>query len=59
MHAAMCGKTELIVALWHGRMVHVTISQAIAGRKEVDTTGDLWLSVLESIDQPAIIGEPA
>ena len=29
------------------------------GRKEVDTTGDLWLSVLESIGQPAIIGEPA
>ena len=47
------------MALWHGRMVHVPIPQAISGRKEVDTTGDLWLSVLESIDQPAIIGEPA
>ncbi len=59
VHAAMCGKTELIVALWHGRMVHVPIPLAISGRKEVDTTGDLWLSVLESNGQPAIIGEPA
>ena len=57
MHAAMCGKTELIVADWHGRMVHVPIRQAIAGRKQVDTTGDLWLSVLESMDQPAVIGQ--
>jgi 6-phosphofructokinase 1 len=59
VHAAMCGKTELVVALWHGRIVHVPIRQAIARRKQVDTTGDLWLSVLESIDQPAVIGEPS
>jgi 6-phosphofructokinase 1 len=57
VHAAMCGKTELIVADWHGRMVHVPIRQAIAERKQVDTTGDLWMSVMESMDQPAVIGE--
>ncbi|MHC4416379.1 MAG: ATP-dependent 6-phosphofructokinase [Planctomycetota bacterium] len=57
VHAAMCGKTELIVADWHGRLVHVPIRQAISRQKQVDTTGDLWLSVLESMDQPAVIGE--
>jgi 6-phosphofructokinase 1 len=57
VHAAMCGKTELMVADWHGRLVHVPIRQAVRERKQVDTTGDLWMSVLESMDQPAEIGE--
>lgn len=41
VHAAMGGKTELIVAHWHGRIVHVPIRKAIERRKQVDTTGDL------------------
>lgn len=54
VHAAMAGKTELIVGRWHGRMVHVPIREAIANRKQVDTEGDLWLSVLEATGQPAV-----
>jgi 6-phosphofructokinase 1 len=57
VHAAMSGKTDLIVAQWHGRLVHVPIRQAVGERKQVDTTGELWLSVLESLDQPAVLSE--
>ncbi len=53
VHAAMAGKTDLIVGLWHGRMVHVPIAAAISKRKLVDPEGDLWLSVLETTGQPA------
>jgi 6-phosphofructokinase 1 len=56
VHAAMAGKTELIVGRWHGRLVHIPIAQAIACRKQVDPEGDLWLSVLETTGQPAIVG---
>jgi len=52
VHAAMCGKTEMVVGAWHGRMVHVPMTCAIAARKNVDILSDLWLSVLESTDQP-------
>ncbi|QDT65883.1 ATP-dependent 6-phosphofructokinase [Calycomorphotria hydatis] len=52
VHAAMCGKTEMIVSQWHGQIVHVPMLLAISERKLVDPTGDLWLSVLESTGQP-------
>lgn len=54
VHAAMAGRTALIVGRWHGRMVHVPIRHVIAQRKQVDTEGDLWLSVLEATGQPAV-----
>lgn len=53
VHAAMSGRTELLVGRWHGRMVHVPIHAAIEERNLVDPEGDLWLSVLETTGQPA------
>ncbi len=52
VHAAMCGKTEMVVGSWHGRLVHVPMRMTISERKQVDPAGDLWLSVLESTGQP-------
>ncbi len=52
VHAAMCGKTEMLIGLWHGRLVHVPMRMAISKRKQVDPAGDLWLSVLEATGQP-------
>lgn len=54
VHAAMAGKTDLVVGRWHGRLVHIPIRQAISARKLVDTESDLWLSVLETTGQPAV-----
>lgn len=55
IHAGMCGKTELVLGLWHGRFVHIPIDQAISSRNLVDTESDLWLSVLETTGQPAVM----
>jgi 6-phosphofructokinase 1 len=52
VHAAMSGRTEMVVGRWHGRFVHVPMAIAIRERYRVDPDGDLWMSVLESTSQP-------
>ncbi len=53
VHAAMAGKTGMLVGRWHGHFVHLPMHLATSGRKRVDPKGDLWQSVLESTGQPA------
>jgi 6-phosphofructokinase 1 len=52
VHAAMAGNTEMLIGRWHGRFVHVPMSLTTRYRKLVDTSGDLWMSVVESTGQP-------
>jgi 6-phosphofructokinase 1 len=52
VHAAMAGKTGLVVGHWNGHFVHVPMEKAVAGRKKIDPTGDLWQSVLDNTGQP-------
>jgi len=52
VHAAMSGRTEMVVGRWNGRFVHVPIPMAVRERHLVDTSGDLWTSVLEATGQP-------
>src|SRR5450432_680912 len=52
VHAAMAGRTAMVVGRWHGRFVHIPISLATASRNQVDPDGDLWMSVLEASGQP-------
>jgi 6-phosphofructokinase 1 len=56
VHAAMSGRTAMIVGRWHGRFVHVPIALATVGRNHVDPDGDLWMSVLEATGQPERFG---
>jgi 6-phosphofructokinase 1 len=56
VHAAMAGRTEMVVGRWHGRFVHIPMALAISSRSQVDPHGDLWLSVLEATGQPAAFG---
>ncbi len=58
VHAAMSGRTEMIVGRWHGRFVHIPIPLAIRARNQVDPYGDLWMSVLEATGQPASFNGP-
>ena len=51
-HAAMAGRTAMVVGRWHGRFVHIPIPVATGGRNQVDPNGDLWMSVLEATGQP-------
>ncbi len=52
VHAAMSGKTGLVVARWHSTYVHLPVGVATSARRTVDPGGDLWLSVLEATGQP-------
>jgi 6-phosphofructokinase 1 len=52
VHAAMAGKTGLVVARWHSSYIHLPVAVATSARRMVDPGGDLWLSVLESTGQP-------
>jgi len=54
-HAAMAGKTGMVVGLWHDQFTHVPLTAATDGRKVVDLEGDLWRSTLESTGQPPIL----
>jgi 6-phosphofructokinase 1 len=58
-HAAMAGRTKMVVGRWHGRFVHVPMALAISRRNQVDPGGDLWLAVLEVTGQPPYLGTPA
>ena len=53
VHAAMAGKTNLLVGRWHGSFVHLPIALATRGRRKVDPKGALWHAVLESTGQPS------
>ena len=56
VHAAMAGRTEVVVSRWHGRFVLLPIPLAVRDRHTVDPNGDLWMSVLESTGQPFRFG---
>ena len=56
VHAAMSGRTEMIVGRWNARFVHVPMPLAVRQRYQVDPNGDLWMSVLESTGQPPAFG---
>jgi len=53
VHAAMAGKTDLIIGSWHSHTVHVPISLAIAKRKKINPNGHLWMEVLQATGMPA------
>jgi 6-phosphofructokinase 1 len=52
VHAAMAGKTDMIVGEWHDVFTHVPISITITSRKKISPDSFLWLSVLEATGQP-------
>ncbi len=52
VHAAMAGKTDLIIGYWHGVFVHVPIPAAVQSRKKVDPESELWKAVISSTGQP-------
>jgi 6-phosphofructokinase 1 len=52
VHAAMSGRTNLVVSFWNHRFTHVPIGLAVSERKKIDPEGALWSSVLASTGQP-------
>jgi 6-phosphofructokinase 1 len=56
VHAAMSGRTEMVVGRYRRRFVHIPMQVAVSRRNQVDPHGDLWLAVLESTGQPVRFG---
>jgi len=52
VHAAMSGRTEMIIGKWHGRFCHLPIQLAVSERQCIDPHGEMWSAVLDSTGQP-------
>ncbi len=57
VHAAMAGKTGLIISRWNFMYVHVPFAMCTARHKFVDPKGGLWRSVLEMTGQGALVSQ--
>lgn len=51
VHAAMAGKTKVLIGHWNNQFVHVPMEASAGRRKQVNPSGRLWQSVLEATGQ--------
>jgi len=54
-HAAMAGKTKLIIGLVNNEFVHLPIKMVITHRNQVDPESNLWRDTLDATHQPAMM----
>jgi 6-phosphofructokinase 1 len=52
VHAAMAGKTGVMIGCQHNQYVNVPIPAVVIQTKGMDVSGDLWRAVLQSTGQP-------
>jgi 6-phosphofructokinase 1 len=52
VHAAMAGKTRLLIGLVNYEFVHIPTAIAVSERKHVDPEAPLWRDALEATQQP-------
>jgi 6-phosphofructokinase 1 len=55
VHAAMAGKTKLIIGLVNNEFVHLPIKSVISQRNHVDPEGNLWRDTLDATHQPVLM----
>jgi 6-phosphofructokinase 1 len=53
VHAAMAGKTGLIIGLLHDQFIHVPMELLNGEKKRLNPNGSLWHAVLAATGQPA------
>jgi 6-phosphofructokinase 1 len=52
VHAAMAGKTGLVIGFLHDEFIHVPVELLASRRKSIDPTGPVWAGVLAATGQP-------
>jgi 6-phosphofructokinase 1 len=52
VHAAMSGRTGLIIGLLHGRFIHVPVGLLATQQKRLDPESPAWSAVLAATGQP-------
>ncbi len=55
VHAAMAGKTKMVVGLVHDKYVNLPISMVTQKRNMVDPEGALWRDALDATGQPILM----
>jgi len=53
VHAAMAGKTGLVIGYLHGLFIHVPTSLIVSRKKQLEPDSILWQAVLSATRQPA------
>lgn len=53
VHAAMSGKTDLMIGVWHGVFTHVPLQAVVGRRKQIKPASQLWRAVVSVTGQPA------
>jgi len=51
VHAALSGRTDMVVGYWNQHFVHVPTELTVLKRKKIDPDGSLWQTVLETTGQ--------
>lgn len=51
VHAAMSGRTDMLIGLWHNHLTHVPLATSTGVKKRVDPESELWTSVLSLTGQ--------
>ena len=59
VHAAMAGRTDLVIGLRHGVFTHVPLPLVAGGLRRIDPRGELWRTVLEVTGQPSFTTQAA
>ena len=55
VHAAMAGKTDMMIGRLHRVFTHVPLPLVLSATKRIDPDGELWLAVTESTGQPRFV----
>jgi 6-phosphofructokinase 1 len=56
VHAAMSGRTDMVVCLSHGHFVHVSSKLVTSSKRKVRLDSVLWRAMLASTGQPPVMG---
>ncbi len=54
VHAAMSGRTAMVVSIWNNHFVNIPSEKSVEYRKKIDTKSLFWQSVLNNTGQPDV-----
>jgi len=57
IHAAMSGRTDLLIGRWYNVFIHVPLPLATERKKQMSPESELWRSVVVTTGQPLRIGQ--
>ena len=55
VHAAMAGKTKIVIGLVHNKYVHLPIRLVTAKRTKVNPEGSMWRDAIDATGQPTLM----